>query len=51
MVLMSIFVIAYGTSSEFKRTMTNCERVEYMESAHMEGLEYIKGRKAHTWRD
>ena len=42
MVLASIFTLAVSTDPIFKRTMTNCERLEYMISSDMDGFEIIQ---------
>ncbi|KAH3830040.1 hypothetical protein DPMN_103277 [Dreissena polymorpha] len=43
-VLLSIFVIAYGTDPLFQRSMTNCERLEYMSSKNMDGVQLVEER-------
>ncbi|XP_060571936.1 uncharacterized protein LOC132730101 [Ruditapes philippinarum] len=42
MVLTSIFTLAYSTDPIFRRTMTNCERLEYMVTTGVEGFEIIR---------
>ncbi|KAH3830043.1 hypothetical protein DPMN_103280 [Dreissena polymorpha] len=41
---MSIIVIAYGTDPLFQRPMTNCERLAYMSSKNMEGVQLVEER-------
>ena len=43
MVLLSIFILAVKTDSNFQRKMTNCERLEYMTSTGMEDLDLVRG--------
>ena len=42
MVLVSIFVLAYSNDPNFIREMTNCERLEYIDSTGIEGYDFIK---------
>lgn len=42
MVLLSIFTLALSTDPYFRRNMTNCERLEYMESSGMEKIDVAK---------
>jgi len=36
--------LAYGTHEDFQRKMTNCERLEYMKSANIEGVKLVEGK-------
>ncbi|XP_053372765.1 potassium voltage-gated channel protein Shaw-like [Mercenaria mercenaria] len=42
MVLLSICTLAFSTAPYFRRQMTNCERLEYMESSGMEKIELAR---------
>ncbi|XP_053372767.1 potassium voltage-gated channel protein Shaw-like [Mercenaria mercenaria] len=42
MVLLSICTLSFSTDPYFRRQMTNCERLEYMESSGMEKIELAR---------
>ena len=42
MVLLSILTLAFSTDPYFRRKMTNCERLEYMESSGMDNIDLAK---------
>ena len=42
MVFLSILTLALSTDRTFQRSMTNCERLEYMESANMADIELFR---------
>lgn len=42
MVLLSIIVLAVKTDDNFRRAMTNCERLQYMITSGMEGTEFAR---------
>ena len=51
MVILSILTLGLSTDRSFQRTMTNCERLEYMESAKMEDIHLFQEVLGHNCED